>query len=544
MADRRCPRGTGSWPLHSAALALHIHAPSNHVHALPCAAILLMTMALVVAMVACQGAVGPAGPPGPPAETPTTPTTPTTSTPAGPTVTTPIADMTLLPGTTATFDLSKNFSGAIGYSVVSDMPAIVLVTAIVPAGTTLTVTAGTEEGVAKVTVTASDSVDAATAKIVTDTFKVTVSSAVIPVTSGPITLDVSKDQVVKVGAGETLKSADIQIVIVEDDAKVGEYKVTAVKKGTTTLEVLKDDAVARTIAVTVNNQAPMRNKTTLPVAPYQLAEATVDGVNGVADGGGDLTAAQSKMLGDVKLYKLVVPGDPPDEFEGLSTYFDDADNDTLTFASAADRTNHVVVAGYKKDGNAIFVDMLQKDPTINLFNLVTHAMDAGKPGDPLSSTKERLKVETNKPLPQEYTVAQHSDNHNFIELDKIVGLRKDVDHRMRFEGGFTFTGITTINATTLLEKPADGDMSYLTINATGAASVGKVLGTTLTDDDDTGVLILIFKVTATGAATVTVTYHQFGDHDNDTSSDEEYFDPVMRTLRFSVVAVTQKPVAL
>ena len=60
MADRRCPRGTGSWPLHSCAPALHINAPSNHVHALPCAAILLMTMALAVAMVACQGAVGQA----------------------------------------------------------------------------------------------------------------------------------------------------------------------------------------------------------------------------------------------------------------------------------------------------------------------------------------------------------------------------------------------------------------------------------------------------------------------------------------------------
>ena len=77
--------------------------------------------------------------------------------------------MTLLPGKTKTVDLSKNFSGAIGYAVVSDKPAIVSVPAIVPAGTALTVTAGTTEGFAMVTVTASDSVDAATAKTVTDT---------------------------------------------------------------------------------------------------------------------------------------------------------------------------------------------------------------------------------------------------------------------------------------------------------------------------------------------------------------------------------------
>ena len=245
------------------------------------------------------------------------------------------------------------------------------------------------------------------------------SSAVTPVTSGPITLDVGKDQAVNVGAGETLKSADIQIVIVESTDKAGEYKVTAIKKGTTTLEVLKDDAVARTIAVTVNNQAPTRNKTALPDVPYQLSVARVGSTP--TD---DLTAAQSKKLGDVKLYKLVITpntevGTTDDVlFKGLDTYFDDADNDKLTFTSAADRTNHVVVAGYMKDGSAIFVDMLQNDPTINTFNLVVEAMDAGKPGDPKSSTKERLEVETNKPLVQEYMVVQHADNYNFIKLDK------------------------------------------------------------------------------------------------------------------------------
>ena len=55
-------------PLHSAALALHIHAPRNHVRALRCAAILLMTMALAVAMVACSAATGKPGPTGPPGE--------------------------------------------------------------------------------------------------------------------------------------------------------------------------------------------------------------------------------------------------------------------------------------------------------------------------------------------------------------------------------------------------------------------------------------------------------------------------------------------
>ena len=66
MADRPRPRGTGSWPLHSCAPVLHINAPRNHVRALRCAAILLMTMALAVAMVACSGAVGTPGEAGTP----------------------------------------------------------------------------------------------------------------------------------------------------------------------------------------------------------------------------------------------------------------------------------------------------------------------------------------------------------------------------------------------------------------------------------------------------------------------------------------------
>ena len=79
-------------PLHSAALALHIHAPRNHVRALRCAAILVMTMALAVAMVACSGAVGtkgepgPAGPAGPAGTTDPTddPTDPPTTVEPGP----------------------------------------------------------------------------------------------------------------------------------------------------------------------------------------------------------------------------------------------------------------------------------------------------------------------------------------------------------------------------------------------------------------------------------------------------------------------------
>ena len=272
-----------------------------------------------------------------------------------------------------------------------------------------------------------------------------------------------------------------------------------------------------------------------------------------------MTPAQSKLLGGVTLYKLVVPpatpGDPGTVFEGLDTYFDDADNDALTFTSVADRTNHVVVAGYMKNGDAIFLDMLQNDPTIDTFNLVVEATDAGKPGDPKSSTKERLEVETNAPIGQPYTVVQHAENENFIRLDKTVGLRKDIPHSMIFEGGFAFVETLTGAAVAFnafnglpLTKPAgteaDPSASYLTITATEAASLPAT--GVLAEGTPVANVVLSFLVTKTGQATVTVTFHEWVPVDNTDSVPVPAFyrDPVMRTLRFSVVAVTQKPVAL
>ena len=315
--------------------------------------------------------------------------------------------------------------------------------------------------------------------------------------------------------------------------------MTGIKKGITTLEVLKDDAIIRTIAVTVNNRAPTRNKTDLPDVPYKLVPASVGALDT-----NDLTAAQHKLLGEAALYKLV-KADITMAFEGLTTYFEDADNDTLTFTSEADRTNHVVVAGYKKDGSAIFVDMLQNDPTINTFNLVTQASDAGKPGDPQSSTKERLEVETNEPLPQEYMVVQHAENQNFIRLDKAtVGLRQDTVHKLRFVGGFQFINLikSGIDDTTLVAKPAAGsEADYLTLTATGASLSPTpdplAAGTTVNAD-----LLMGFKVTTTGAATVTVTFHEWVPGTG--GGDGAYKDPVSRTLRFSVTAITQDPVGL
>ena len=49
-------------------------------------------------------------------------------------------------------------------------------------------------------------------------------------------------------------------------------------------------------------------------------------------------------------------------------------------------------------------------------------------------------------------------------------------------------------------------------------------------------------VTKTGAAMVTVKFHEYDDAAGIIPA--FYKDPVMRTLRFTVVAVTQKPVAL
>ena len=134
---------------------------------------------------------------------------------------------------------------------------------------------------------------------------------------------------------------------------------------------------------------------------------------------------------------------------------------------------------------------------------------------------------------------------------------------MNFVGGFAFAEAindattdgkpdATMDVTvadTPIKKPA-GDVAdpakhYLTITANGAASLPATNALIDVTSPAAG-LRLDFMVTKTGAATVTVKFHEWvpPTTDVDVTVPGAYKDPVIRVLRFSVVAVTQKPKAL
>ena len=397
----------------------------------------MMAMALGVAIVACQGAVGPPGPPGPAAPTPTTPTeptTPTTPTPAGPTLTTPISDMTVMPGETLTVDLSLHFSGAIGYAAVSDMPDIASVPAIVVAGTALTVTAGTKEGSAMITVTASDSADAATANTAMDTFQVTVT------TTKPTTLTVSEATELDIAPFLTTsqKAADYEVV-----SSNGSIFTAALKKGSVWTLTPKSHGMANakiqnkntaaeveSILVTVPNRAPTLNPKAATVKTVELVTSGDNTNDPVAETGLDADPLQVYMA--------------TADLTGQFTDPDGVDKTKLTYAITPSRSDVIISKGAscKTDMCALEIDVLTK-AAATYFELTVVASDPGG----LMSKELVIPVDSNDPLEQMYATGQLDDRFRPI----TVGYRES-KHTLTFgtyaDGVFKFvdTHIASLTA--------------------------------------------------------------------------------------------------
>ena len=308
-----------------------------------------------------------------------------TTTPAGPMVTMPIADMTLEPEKTFTVDLSKHFSGATSYAAVSDMEDIVTVPAMAT-GTTLTVTATMKEGVAMITVTASDSADPAnTAK---DMFKVTVSK-----TSD--TTDVTIEGVemkapVTIGEGQILVSADPNIASVARVAgSMTDWEVKGVKKGSTTLSV--EDAQGKVVSnrmVKVGNTAPTVKTAntgayyTLTLYPATIATPPTTAAYSVEIPG------LARVYHSLEWLAMVRPATAPPMKTDIRELFTDKDGDKLTLTAMSESPDVRLVA--INEAGMLVVDVIRFQGAS--FNIVVTA-DDGDGG----MVSEQLSVQTMNP---------------------------------------------------------------------------------------------------------------------------------------------------
>ena len=229
-------------------------------------ALLMMTMALAVALVACQGAAGtpgPAGPPGPPGDpaptTPTDPTTPTepTVTNAPPTVTTAFKPVYLaLAGTGkktsyTVADLNKHITDADSALRFGASSSAAKVATAKVDNNTLTITA-TGAGSAMVTVTANDGANPALEAMIAVTV---VKTNAAPTTNGLSKADrdnLQKDLYIADGT----KSFTVTIISLPgpasdsfEDAIVDDYKVEIGDKAKTT-----DDYVIVTVKKGTGNK--------------------------------------------------------------------------------------------------------------------------------------------------------------------------------------------------------------------------------------------------------------------------------------------------
>ena len=306
------------------------------------------------------------------------------------------------------------------------------------------------------------------------------------------------------------------------------YQVTALKRGDAYLEISKGGGVIKRVMVTVNNRKPYQDSDNKPKALYTLVAAADATREADADDVGKLAKIHQGHV-----YKIVTLN--------IADHFKDDDaGDTLTYKVTSERPNHAVVAGYKKNGSVIFIDMLQSSSTINDFYIRVTASDGDMSSQPL-----RIRVQTMDPRRRAttYYVVQHSSNHNFTGLrnDEPVGYRQRMSGTLTFSNAedgsgaaFNFAGDTD-KTEVMTKKPAADDTqqgSYFMIDASGA--IDEVI-----PNDGDGPLanagVIPFKVTGMGTATVVVKYHGYD------AAASEYKDPTMRKLTFTVSRIQEDP---
>ena len=371
-----------------------------------------MGLAIVIVMVACGGAGAP-GAPGEPGE-PGKPGEP--GQPAG---VPPAAVGAILPhevavGDTGTLDVSAYFNEPEGqdltYTATSSAPEVASATI---DGSMLTI-AGLADGLATITVTATDT----TGLSARQTISVTVGAGADgedgedgedDTETSDIVIDgKGKTAETTIGEGQTLESGNTDIVTVALNAgSTTVWTLTGSKKGSTSVNVLDAGAVVNTLSVMVKNTAPGRTAKQ-PDTTYVMQPGT------------------AAVPHNPKKYKTA--DDYTRRFHEANIeprlFFEDADGaaDIKSYVARSSSSDVLVV---KTTGDDVILDVL-KAGIGGSITLTLHAVDK----DGAESGTLAFDVELNTPLSDVYDVTQYR-NGQFKSID--VWDREDVKHLLTFK---------------------------------------------------------------------------------------------------------------
>ena len=514
--------------------------------------ILMMTMALAVALVACSGAAGKPGEAGKDAEPLKLAPFKVGKIPAMPLV---------VGGKPGTVDLSEHFSDPAGraltYTATSSMMAhatvkvdkmTLTVTAVAAGESTITVTAtNLDKLMAKQTFMATVSPEADMEEEVSDDDS--------DEEEFDYTLEVDGKQPIPIQKGQFVHSSDEAVVEVHEKTTTS-VELVARSKGNADVTVYSEAGEeVRVYKVKVNNRPPARTKE-MPDAIYEITLV-----------GAPKEIKDTHGLSNVYMIDSIDLG---------SLYEDPDGQEDLVFSARSVNRGTAVVAGLKSDGSAIYVDVLDGSP--EFFTIIVEATDKDKaPGVPIL----RIKVRNMDPLQQTYQAIQRSSGSYSIATVRVTyrKLPSGAQDMIMFEGDnvlnanntpssyldspFAFTksimlppSLVTHDASAAVVNPTPEDITtgradtagynWYTVSKTGSTKI--TLGETALTMGDTGatpatkhMAKLPFRAEAkTARATVTIKYTVVPESGGIAAKDKK----VMRNFTIAISPVMEDPVTV
>ena len=425
----------------------------------------------------------------------------------------------------AAMDVSMYFSPT-GLTYTAESSDTTKATATIPTGSSSITIAGVAIGTATVTVTATDS----DGRMETQAISVTVTAASAPFKPSTVMIaGVTKTRDVSIAEGQTLQSlTEAVVTATRKSGSTTVWTLTGIKKGSAMVRIWNADrTIDKNISVKVENTPPMKDAVPTTILAL-MSPAGVD-KDGKTLGDDDVTSEKRQY------HRIVV---------GFSTIFKDADGAADIDKHMAE-SNEPYIKVVKALADGVVVDVM-KDVGSS-FPLVVYVVDKA------GTMSEKVTLTAPSPMPNEdvYEVTQIEDDGDFS--DAKVWLREGVVHTLTFaafendgtDAGFRFVdvfedeelGDMVVQGTTPVDfpsLPADGlpsatvtspdaedNPAYYAVTKTGSLDM-----VSLTATGTSSVPTLTFKVTGSGHATVTITYHRLVGKDGD--DDGTNVDPAER----------------